>query len=73
MIFPRTILFGEFEYQADFGLINELENEETGQAVNYKDEITWNTGLEFLITKNFALNASYDNRFGFGGGLSILF
>ncbi|WP_159518535.1 multicopper oxidase domain-containing protein [Sunxiuqinia indica] len=73
MIFPRTILFGEFEYQADFGLINELENEKTGQAVNYKDEITWNTGLEFLITKNFALNASYDNRFGFGGGLSILF
>jgi len=73
MIFPRTILFGEFEYQADFGLINELENEETGAPIDYKDEITWNTGLEFLLTKNFALNASYDNRFGFGGGLSIKF
>lgn len=73
MIFPRTIIFGAVEYQADFGLINELENEETGETLDYKDEITWNTGLEFLLTKNFAINASYDNRFGFGGGLSILF
>lgn len=73
MIFPRTILFGEFEYQADFGLVNELENEETGEPLNYKDEIAWNTGLEFLLTKNFAINASYDNRFGIGAGLSVLF
>lgn len=73
MIFSRTILFGEFEYQADFGWVNDLHNEETGEPLNYKDEITWNAGIEFLLTKNFAIIANYDSRFGIGGGLSILF
>jgi len=40
---------------------------------NEMNEITRNTGIEFMLTKNFILNASYDNRFGFGGGLSVLF
>ncbi|MFP4622071.1 MAG: multicopper oxidase domain-containing protein [Bacteroidales bacterium] len=73
MIFPRTILFGELEYQADFGWVNELVDEETGEPLDYKDEITWNAGLEFIVTKNFGIMANYDSRFGVGGGLSILF
>ncbi|MFW6290440.1 MAG: multicopper oxidase domain-containing protein, partial [Mariniphaga sp.] len=73
MIFPRTILFAGLEYQSDFGWVNKLRDKETGELLNYEDEITWNTGIEFLLTKNFALNAIYDNRFGFGGGLSVLF
>lgn len=73
MIFPRTILFGELEYRADFGLINTLTNETTGEPLNYVDELTWSVGLEYLLSGNFALMAGYDNRFGAGAGLSILF
>jgi CopA family copper-resistance protein len=73
MIFPRTILFGELEYQADFGLVNTLTNETTGEPVDYIDELTWSVGLEYLLSRNFALMAGYDNRFGAGAGLSILF
>ncbi len=32
MIFPRTNLFGEFEYRADFGWTNRSLNENTGRA-----------------------------------------
>ena len=73
MVFLRTMLFGEIEYQADFGIINKIENEETGENINYKDEITWHAGIEYLISKNFAIMASYDNRFGAGGGISVRF
>jgi long-subunit fatty acid transport protein len=73
MIFPRTILFGELEYQADFGWVNTLINEATGEPVNYKDKFTWSVGIEYILSRNFALMAAYDNRFGAGLGLSILF
>lgn len=73
MLFPRTIIFGNVEYQADFGWINDLNEEVPDGNINYTDEWTWNAGVEFLLSKNFALMASYDNRFGPGGGLSILF
>lgn len=73
MIFPRTMLFGEFEYQADFGWVNDLNKEKPAKSVNYKEEITWSAGVEYLLSKNFALMASYDSRFGVGGGLSIRF
>lgn len=73
MIFPRTIIFGEFEYQADFGWVNDLNEEGLTGITNYSDEITWSVGLEYLLSKNFSLMAGYDNRFGAGGGLSIRF
>ncbi len=72
MIFPKTILFGEYEYQADFGWVNELENE-NGNPKDYKDETVWQVGLEYLLSRNFSIMASYDNRFGAGGGLSAKF
>lgn len=73
MLFPRTIVFGNFEYLADFGWVNDLNEENPGKSVNYQEEITWSAGAEYLLSKNFALMASYDNRFGVGGGLSIRF
>jgi CopA family copper-resistance protein len=71
MIFPRTILFGAYEYRADFGIVNDLT--EQGKDVQYKGEITWSAGLEYFLSRNFSLMGSYDNRFGGGGGLSIRF
>lgn len=68
MLFPRFSVFGYYEYQADFGLISNFEN-----GTTYESEIVWNAGAEYLLSKNFSLTASYDNRFGAGAGLSIRF
>ena len=68
MLFPRFSVFGYYEYQADFGLISNFEN-----GTTYESETVWNAGVEYLLSKNFSLTASYDNRFGAGGGLSIRF
>ncbi len=68
MIFPRTLLFGEFEYQADFGWIDDLPFDES-----FQNEIVWNAGLEYLLSRTLSLEVSYDNRFGVGGGLSARF
>lgn len=68
MLFPRFVVSGYYEYQLDAGWVNTLENN-----VSYEQEIVWNAGAEFLLSKNFSLMGSYDNRFGGGGGLSIRF
>jgi hypothetical protein len=68
MLFPRLFVFGYYEYQMDFGWVNNL-----GENTNFADETTWNVGAEYMLSKNFSLMASYDNRFGAGGGLSIRF
>lgn len=71
MTFPRTILFGTYEYRADFGMVNDLSSEENNP--DYKGEVTWSAGLEYFLSRNISLMGSYDNRFGGGGGLSIRF
>lgn len=68
MVFPRIAIFGEYEYQADFGWVDDLP-----EGSNYENETTWQVGMEYVLAKNFKLMGSYDNRFGAGGGLSILF
>ncbi len=73
MIFPRTVLFGELEYLADFGWVNNLTDEVTGEPVNFKDELVWSAGLEYFLGRNFSLKASYDNRFGAVVGFSVRF
>ena len=73
MIFRRTILFGDFEYQVDFGWVNDLRDEITGDHINFRDEIVWSAGLAYLLGRNLSLKVSYDNRFGFGGGISAMF
>ena len=72
MIFPKTMLFGNYEYQLDFGVVNDLEKEGSGNP-NFNGETTWSAGLEYFLSRNFSLMGSYDNRFGGGGGLSIRF
>lgn len=68
MLFPRFSVFGYYEYQADFGAVDNLED-----GKNYSSEIVWNAGAEYILSKNFSLMGSYDNRYGVGGGLSIRF
>jgi CopA family copper-resistance protein len=68
MIFPRTAVFGVYEYQADFGWVNDIPHGDS-----FEKEVTWSLGLEYLLSRNFSLMGSYDNRFGAGGGLSIRF
>ncbi|AWV97062.1 multicopper oxidase domain-containing protein [Arcticibacterium luteifluviistationis] len=72
MIFPRTSIFGNYEYKADLGLVNELSNE-MGQKKSFLGETTWSVGLDYLISRNFSATASYDNRFGAGAGLMVRF
>ncbi|MDF9799184.1 CopA family copper-resistance protein [Catalinimonas alkaloidigena] len=73
MIFPRTAIFGNYEYQADFGWVNTLTEEGTDVPLDYKEETTWSAGVEYFLNRNFSLMGSYDNRFGAGGGLSLRF
>jgi CopA family copper-resistance protein len=68
MLFPRLFAFGYYEYRIDFGWINNLSPD-----TNFEKEIVWNAGLEYMFTKNFSLMASFDNRFGAGGGLTLRF
>jgi FtsP/CotA-like multicopper oxidase with cupredoxin domain len=73
MIFPRTAIFGNYEYQADFGWVNTHTEEGTNELVDYRGETTWSAGVEYFLSRNFSLMGSYDNRFGAGGGLSARF
>jgi hypothetical protein len=66
LIFPRTVIFCSYEYQADFGWVDDLT-----AGDNFANEVVWNAGVEYFLSRNFSLMASYDNRFGAGGGLSI--
>lgn len=68
LIFPRTAIFGSYEYQADFGWVDDLPT-----GMNYGSEVVWNAGLEYFLSRNFSLMGSYDNRFNWGGGLSLRF
>ncbi len=68
MVFPKFSIFGYYEYQIDLGIINDLPNNK-----DYLSDIVWNAGAEYMISRNFSFMASYDNRFGAGGGLSIRF
>jgi hypothetical protein len=68
LIFRRIAIFGRYEYRSDFGAVNKFEN---GKI--YKAELVWNAGLDYIISRNFSITGTYDNRFGAGGGLTIRF
>ncbi|MFK5959413.1 MAG: multicopper oxidase domain-containing protein, partial [Lutibacter sp.] len=67
-LFSRFSIFGYYEYQFDFGIINDFPVDK-----NYLSETVWSAGAEYLLSRNFSLMAGYDNRFGAGGGLSVRF
>ncbi|MFD1470271.1 multicopper oxidase domain-containing protein [Hymenobacter caeli] len=68
MVLPRLLVSGYYEYQADFGWVNTLDNNR-----RFEKEVVWHTGADYLLSRNFSLMGSYDNRFGGGGGLSYRF
>lgn len=68
MILRRVLLYGEFEYQMDFGWINDLPD-----GSDLKGETTWQVGLEYFINRDWRINASYDNRYGAGAGVTLIF
>ena len=68
MLFPRIGIYGQYEYQIDFGWVDNLP-----EGTSYKSETTWQVGLEYVLGRNFSIMASYDNRFDWGGGLSARF
>ncbi len=68
MLFKRISVFGYYEYQMDFGLINTIPANTVFQT-----ETVWNAGAEYLLSRDFSLTASYDNRYGAGAGISIRF
>lgn len=68
MIFPKFLVFGYYEYKLDLGLVNNLP-----AGINYSSDTVWSAGAEYMLSRNFSLTGSYDNRFGAGGGLSIRF
>lgn len=68
MIFPKLSVFGYYEYQIDLGFVDDLPINK-----DFTSETVWSAGAEYMLSRNFSLMASYDNRFGAGGGLSIRF
>ncbi|MEG9327253.1 multicopper oxidase domain-containing protein [Salinimicrobium catena] len=68
MLFPRLELYGEYEYQVDFGWNGDLE-----AGKDYESETVYQVGLEYVLSKGLRLMGSYDNRFGAGGGISLWF
>jgi len=72
VIFPKTMPFGNYEYQIDLRVINNLEKVGSGNP-NFHGEVRWSAGIQYFISRNISLMGSYDNRFGVGGVLSIRF
>lgn len=68
MLFPRFSVFGYYEYQIDLGIVNDLPI-----GKEFISETVWSAGAEYMLSRNFSLMGSYDNRFGAGGGLSVRF
>ena len=68
LIFRRVAIFGRYEYRSDFGAVHKLK-----AGKNYKAEQVWNAGIDYILSRNFSITGSYDNRFGGGGGLTWRF
>jgi hypothetical protein len=68
MIFPKLSVFGYYEYQIDLGIVNDLPINK-----DFTSETVWSAGAEYMLSRNFSLMGSYDNRYGTGGGLSVRF
>jgi CopA family copper-resistance protein len=68
LIFPRIFLEGEYEYRADFGWVNDLEDNKS-----FESETQWLVGVAYILSRNFSIQANYNNRYGWGGGLLARF
>lgn len=68
LLFPRLFIEGEYEYRADFGWVNDLEN-----TKSFESETQWLVGASYILSRNFSIQGNYNNRYGWGGGLLIRF
>lgn len=67
LLFPRFFLEGEYEYRADFGWVNELEDKD------FEGDDEWLIRASYILSRNFSIQANYNNLHGWGGGLSVRF
>jgi hypothetical protein len=68
LLFPRFFLEGEYEYRADFGWVNDLEDN-----TNFEGEDEWLIRASYILSRNFSIQANYNSHYGWGGGLSFRF
>ncbi|UBM60308.1 multicopper oxidase domain-containing protein [Marinilongibacter aquaticus] len=68
LLFPRFFLEGQYEYQADLGVVNNLE-----KGNRMKNESKWKIGGSYILSRNFSIMANYHNLYGWGGGLTVRF
>lgn len=68
LVFPRIFLEGEYEYRADFGWVNQLDNNKS-----YQGETQWLVGASYILSRNFSIQGNYNNKYGWGGGLLARF
>ncbi|MBC32198.1 MAG: copper oxidase [Muricauda sp.] len=68
LIFPRIFLEGEYEYRIDFGWVNDIEEDKS-----FESETQWLVGASYILSRNFSIQANYNNRYGWGGGLIARF
>jgi len=68
LLFPRFFLEGEYEYKADFGWVNDLEGN-----TSFEGEGEWLVRASYMLSRNFSIQANYNNLYGWGGGLTVLF
>lgn len=68
LLLPSLFLEGEYEYKADFGWVNSLDD-----GSDYEGESSWLLRLSYMVSRNFSLQGYYHNNFGWGGGLTVRF
>ena len=68
LLFPRFFLEGEYEYLADFGWVNDLEDN-----ISFEGEAEWLIRASYMLSRNFSIQANYNSHYGWGGGLSVRF
>jgi hypothetical protein len=67
LLFPRFFLEGEYEYKANFGWVNDLEDN-----TSFEGEDEWLVRASYMLSRNFSIQANYNNLYGWGGGLTVL-
>lgn len=68
LLFPKIFLEGEYEYRADFGWVNDLDDN-----TSYEGEEEWLIRASYIVSRNFSIQANYHSHYGWGGGLSVRF
>ncbi len=68
LLFPRIFVEGEYEYRADFGWVNDLENNNS-----FEGENEWLISASYIVSRNFSIHANYNSHYGWGGGLIARF